>query len=371
MKIVSFLGAALLCVAPFGSVLAEDEGMGSASSLKELDEPTFPADVRGALVESLRQGSPFSLPHLDTRITIPPEKALVWSGSSVNGETSLATFSLTLQPEQPVGSGAPPLTELDFVVEKEALRVRAVRPVKREFLGGLRFARASTVVRRIALRVDGDRELAVIVPAMDQLEQGFGLVFCLTRIKSEEIVTPSKERKVVEAPVAEPFAISSGRFIARGVIEGRIRSGILPSKAVARISRTANITKGVQELDETLSQDPSVGVTYSPASPPEFTPASRGDRLGAAIKAEIELYTPAKHRQIQTVESEVWIERLNEAFAVSGGGLDEVPKELMPKDVQLVGPIYGSCFAVGGRHKRSNGYTDPAPGDTEGVERVE
>jgi len=333
----------------------------SPTTLEALAEPAPPENFRVNLVDALRDGGVFSLPHHDTRTGIPAGKELVWSGSSVNGETGLAVFSLMLRPESGGAEALP--TRLDFTIDKEAIVLRPERPVKREYVGGLRFARVANYVRRIALRVDGVRELTAFVPAMSEGEQGFGLAFCLTEIKSEELVSKAGAKRTIESPMASPFALQAGRFTARAAIEGRIRSGVLPARAIARIARTPNLGAGFQEVDETVSQDPRVGVTYSAVNPPEFVPASRGDGVGAAIKAEVELYTPAGHRQVQTVGSAVWVERLPTPLPISGGGLDSLPKELLPKDVESVAPIYGSCFLVGGRHLRTSSYSDPVPTD--------
>jgi hypothetical protein len=367
MRVVGWVGGVACGLAVWSSVLAQD-----ATPLVPtvLAEPEFPAATRTELVTALRQGSVFTLPHLDERVALDPSKSLVWSGSSVSGETSVAVFSLTLVPLQDAPSqetALPPPTEIEVLVEEDAVRLRAAKPVSREYLGGLRFARASSSVRRIALRLEEGRELAVFAPAMNEGDEGFGLVFCLTQIKSEEILTKSKEKKVVESPLAQPFALQAGRFSARALIEGRMRSGILPSRALARIVHTPNIVSGVQQVDETVSQNPSVGVTYSPVSPPQFVPASQPDKVGAAIRAEVELFTPAGHRQFQAIESAVWIERLAEPFPLSAGGLDSIPAALLPKDAAAMGPIYGACFAIGGRHARSNLYTDPPPHQQDGL----
>lgn len=339
----------------YGVAAQEVEPLG----VPRLAEPEFPAESRHELVAAVGGARSFVLPHLDTRMKVPPNQSFVWSGSSVNGETSIGAFTLRLKPEnEGVDSSGVPI-ELEFVVEPEALRIRAANPVLPEQRGGFRFARAANFVRRIAARLEGRRELAVLAPAMSADSQGFGVVFCLTAIESREIAAGGGTVKTIDYPSRQPFVIDSALFVPRGFIEGRIRSGILPAEARATIAHTANIGAVTEEIDETISQDPSVGVTYAPRGTPQFVAVERPDRVGAIVRAEVELSTPAGHRQKQTIASEVWIERLAEVFATSAGGLEMMPKELLAPDAPPEGPIYGSCFAVGGRHIRSSSYAEP------------
>jgi len=342
---------------------AEEEG---GTSVPPIPEPEFPAELAQSLVEAVNGSSTFSLPHLDTRMQVPANQSLVWSGSSVSGETSIGTFTLRLQPENEAARGGVGPTELEFQIESDAVRVRGVNPVQRQYLGGFRFARAANFVRRIAARFEGNRELAIFVPAMTESDQGFSLAFCATVIATKELESSGSSPKVIEYPARERFVLESGRFVPRGFIEGRIRSGILPAKARASIAHSPTIGQATEALDETLSQDPSVGVTYAPVSPAGFVPVTKPDRVGAAIRAEVQLSTPAGHQQTQMIESVVWAERLAEPLTTAGGGLEMMPKELLPRDASPEGPIYGSCFIVGGRHLRSSVYADPTPGkDTE------
>lgn len=357
-KITAVLCLSLLVGLAVSVARAEEE---EGASVPRIPEPEFPAELAQSLVEAVSGSTTFSLPHIDTRTQVPANQSLVWSGSNVNGETSVGTFSLRLQPESEAARGGVGPTELEFLIEPDAVRVRGVNPVERQYLGGFRFARAANFVRRVAVRLEGKRELTLFAPAMSEADQGFGIAFCATVIGTKEVASSGSTPKMIEYPSRERFVLESARFVPRGFIEGRIRSGILPAEARASIAHSSTIGEATEALDETLSQDPSVGVTYAPVSPAEFIPVSKPDRVGAAIRAEVQLSTPAGHRQTQMVESVVWAERLGEPLTTSGGGLEMMPKELLPKDALPEGPIHGSCFIVGGRHVRSSVYADPQP----------
>jgi len=357
---VLLFGCALFTAACLGGPVSSSAEGPKTPPTAMRAEPDFPADLKADLFEALTGPTRFVAPHLDERVAVPPDQSFVWSGASVDGETSIGLFSVRFQPQSEAARAGVEPTELEFALESDSVRVRAAEPVQREYLGGLRFSRDADAVRRIAIRLAGRRELAVFVPAMTS-EGGFGLAVCLTALGSKEIASGDGAGKAVDYPTQEPFIVDSGRFTPHAFVEGRSRSGLLPAKARAIISHSANIGAGIQDDYSTSSQDPKIAVTYFPKTPPAFVSAGKPDRIGAAIEGRVDLYTPAGHRQTQTIESAVWVERLVEPLTIPSGGLDMMPRELLPQESPPVGPIYGSCFLVGGRHGRASEYAAPSP----------
>lgn len=346
---------------------------GFAQSGAILEDTPLPPAVASALIEAVNQPGTFRFESIDERQPVPSGRgALVWAGSEATTMTGIVSFVVRLESES-TGDTAlppPPPTEVEFLFDEGSVTVRPWRPVRREFVGGVRFQRRGRGLRRAVVRVEGGRELAVFAPPIPSDGAGVGLVVCLTALEQRSSRKDSPDpRDLLVVPRRDLFKVGASRVTPRGVIDGRVTSGILPARAQAELAFTPNIAPSIQESDSTVSRDPLIGVIYSPQTTPTFV-AGRPTGMFGAIRATAMLETPAGHRQITQTESRVWFERLDGAVTAVAGGTDSVPKAIVERypDLSHTGPVYGSCFGVAEQQRTARTFFDaPTPTAEPGV----
>jgi len=339
---------------------------GAQSDGKILDDTPLDAAVANALLSAVNNSAAFDLAHIDNRQPTPGGRgSLVWAGSAANVTTSIPTFVVRLSPAAsgPGGAEPPAATEIEFLFDDQTITVRPWRPVQREYAGGLRIHRGGRGLRKSAVRVEGGREIAVFAPQLKSAESGVGIIVCLTYLEQR----PARDNAddpgdILVVPRRDTFNVVESLVTARGVIDARLTSGVIPGKAEAELFRTHNITPAVQSTDIAVSRDPLIGVTYTAVTPPAFVPERSTGSFGA-IRGVVRLETPAGHRQFVERESRVWFERLAEAPTISAGGTDAIPLPILERSPELAepNPIYGSCFAVVEQVSKTRTFVDAPP----------